>query len=746
MIKKLNIILSRVLLISLFFVSFELFAADVKIVDTRHYSNVFGEMRNFRVFLPPGYADNPQKKYPVIYYYHGWSQRYFGSGPDSYAGVDQGDENDGDNIANFVAKNEVIVVKPDGYNRRPVEEYYLRPYNVAPVETYRQFPLYFPELVSYIDANYNTIPDREHRAISGLSMGGFMCFWIGAKYPDMVSAIGNFCGSPEFTAGPQDFPAEYRHMDTYRNFDGINVRLNYGDQDFIRYYHRDLNKVFTRVMDSYEYKVYPAAHSTCGLGEMFDFILKTFENPPAKPALWYHTDVYPEFSVWDFKISSDRDVPGFTVLEKVDQRGFRCTVRKTLPDGEILQFVKLSVTTPPVYEKNAVYTINDIDPSTLKATSYSLKSDASGRLKIHFNGRTHEIGINKAADKSNVTIASLSISNMNFATLNKDVILRVKLLNKGTSRGEGLKASLMAAGKETKVIKAEADFGTIDVNQSAESKNGFSFRVQSDSVEIEKFILTIRDKSNNEWKESFEVPLHKDLPVIKDFEIADGRKVTVVKEGRGFETVLLGSGNGDGIANPGESIVVLVKDSAKLWRASLIINDKYVNPFGIYIRGSDNWGSYDHVGGSAKFSVPVIASDCPEKHVIDCLAEYWLPAYPNHIIIRGKVSIKVAGKDNTPPQMHWVRIPGNNVIQAKLYDGSVITNVKAKLTNKDHQDKNFDAALLDNGTDGDMNAGDNVFSMQIPERRFGLYTVEITATDSSGNSANYKQPDIFVLH
>ena len=744
--KKLIGILRRILFLSLFFISYKLFAADVRIVDSRHYSNVFGEMRNFRVFLPPGYADNPQKKYPVIYYYHGWSQRFFGSGADSYAGVDQGDENDGDNIANFVAKNDVIVVKPDGYNRRPSEQYYLRPYNVAPVETYRQFPLYFPELVSYIDANYNTIPDREHRAISGLSMGGFMCFWIGAKYPDMVSAIGNFCGSPEFTAGPQDFPAEYRHLDMYRNFDGINVRLNYGDKDFIRYYHRDLNKIFTRVMDNYEYKVYPAAHSTCGLGEMFDFILKSFGNPPAKPALWYHTDVYPEFVVWDYVVSSDRDVPGFTILEKVDQRGFRCTVRKTLPDGEILQFVSLSATTPPVYEKNTVYTINDTDLTTLKASSYSLTSDTSGRLKIYFNGREHEIGINKASDKPNITIASLSIDNMNFATLNKDVVLKIKLLNKGINRGEGLKASLKAVGKETKVLKSDIDFGTIEANQSGESKNGFTFRVQSDSVEIEKFILTITDNAKNVWSQSFEVNLNKDLPVIKDFEIADGRKVTVVKEGNNSETIILGTGNGDGIANPGESVVVLVKDSSKLWRASLKVKDKYVNPFGIYIRESDSWGSYDHVGGSAKYTVPVIASGCPEKHVIECLAEYWLPDYPDHVIRRGKVNIMVSGKDKTPPQLDWVRIPGNNIIQAKLYDGSVIKSVNAKLTNKDHKDKNFEIVLMDNGVDGDLNSGDNVFSFRIPERKFGLYTVEITAIDSFGNMSTFSQPDINVIH
>jgi len=332
---KLTVIFTLIV-ISIFFLNRDIIAGEVEIIDSRHYSDVFGEMRNFRMFLPPDYYNNPEKEYPVIYYYHGWSQRYFGSGPNSYSHIEKGEDNDGDNIANFVATHDVIVVKPDGYNRSAEEEYYLRPYNVLPVETFRQFPLYFPELVNYIDANYNTIADRDHRAISGLSMGGFMSMWVGGKYPHLVSAIGNFCGSAEFVVGPKDFPVEYRNLEMYKNYAGINVRLNYGNEDFIRYYHRDMNKVWTQVMDNYEFKIYNAAHSTCGLGEMFEFIMKTFDNPQEKPEKWNHIDVYPDFSVWDYDISSDRDVPGFTVLENVDKGGFRCTVREHLPDGEVM--------------------------------------------------------------------------------------------------------------------------------------------------------------------------------------------------------------------------------------------------------------------------------------------------------------------------------------------------------------------------------------------------------------------------
>jgi len=719
---------------------------EVTIIDSEHYSNVFGEIRNYRIFLPPGYFHKPRKRYPVIFYYHGWSQRYFGSTSHTSKGIDKGTDNDGDNIANFVENHDVIVVKPDGYNRNPEDEYYLRPYNVSPVETNRQFPIYFPELVEYIDASYNTIADRDHRAISGLSMGGFMTFWIGGKYPHLVSAAGNFCGSTEFWVGPKNFPAEYRHLDMYKNYLGMNVRLNYGNEDFIRGYHQDMNKVWTRVMDNYEYEIYNAAHSTCGLSDMFEFLLESFENPPEKPEKWHHIDVYPEFSIWEYHISSDRNIPGFTILENVNQRGFRCSVREFLPDGELMPFVSLSVTTSPVYEKNQKYIINDVDHERNETSRKVVQSDNSGRLKINLNGSYHEIGINKKEDAPNICFASFEIKNMNWATQKKDVSISIKLLNKGGAKAEGIKAKLLGTRNSVNVIHDESEYGNIAINEIKSAHIPFTFFVHSDSIEIERFKLIISDKNNNEWSEYIEIPLKTDQPEIEDFVIADGKLFTVAKAGDDTTTVYLGTGNGDGVANPGESIVILIKDQNIYWRAYLYTSDKYVNPFGINIRVSDNWGSYDHVGGSAKYSVPVLSSDCPGNHKVEFFAEYWLPDYPYHIIKRGKVKINVTGKDRTPPKVGWIRISGDNVIQARIYDGSKIQSVIAKLISKDKPEEFFKVELKDNGKEGDRAEADNVFSKMIPDQKFGLYNIEIEATDSFGNSMIEKESDVFVLH
>ena len=724
-------------------------ADDVTIIDSRHYSNVLGEIRNYRIFLPPGYYDNPAKRYPVIYFYHGWSQRYFGS--TSSSGYDKGDDNGGDNIASYVAGHEVIVVKPDGYNRNPDDEYYLRPYNIGPVETQRQFPVYFPELVDYIDAHYHTIADREHRAVSGYSMGGFMTFWIAGKYPHLVSAAGSFSSSTEFWVGPKNTPVEYRHIDMYKNYGGLNVRLNYGNKDFIRCYHLDMNKVWTQVMDNYEYKIYEAAHSTCGMAEMFDFLMRSLENPPRKPEKWHHIDVYPAFSVWEYQVGSDRIVPGFTILENVNAGGFRCSVREFLPDGELMPFVNLSLSTAPVYEKNQEYLINDMDYHQGTSSKKVIKSDQQGRLKIDINGGLHDIGINRVDDPPNICIASWEIENMGWAGPKKDVRVSVRLLNKGGSRAGGVTAKLLGTRKSARVLHNTSTYGSLAVNETKNPDGPFTFSVQADSIEMERFKLIITDQDKHEWTEFIDIPVMTDQPEITDFEIADGKTFQIAEAGDDTVTLLLGTGNGDGAANPGESIVILTGGPDLYRRTFLYTSDPYVNPGGINTRVSDSWGSYDHVGGSAKYSVPLISSDCPEDHQVEFFAEYWLPDYPDHIIKRGKITISVSGEDHTAPLVRWVQLPGNNTLQARIHDGGKIQYVKASLRSRDDPMKDdpghyLEVELNDDGEAGDRAAGDNVFSVRIPEQKFGLYTLEIESADINGNVRIEKDPRIYVLY
>jgi enterochelin esterase-like enzyme len=51
------------------------------------------------------------------------------------------------------------------------------------------------DLIPYIDATYRTQADREHRALAGLSMGGFQAYSIGLNHTDLFSSIGGFSGA-----------------------------------------------------------------------------------------------------------------------------------------------------------------------------------------------------------------------------------------------------------------------------------------------------------------------------------------------------------------------------------------------------------------------------------------------------------------------------------------------------------------------------------------------------------------------
>ena len=377
-------------------------AADAVILDCSHESRVFKETRHYRIFLPPDY-ESSKKRYPVIYWFHGYTERY-NKGPAGKE-YDCGNDYKGDNIANFVSANDVIVVKLDGYNPRTPGEDYPRPYNIGPVETDRQFPLYFPELVSVIDGNYRTIANREHRAVSGLSMGGFMSYWIAGKYPDLVSNASSFMGSPEFFVGPKDFPVEYRHDDMSCNYAGVLTRLVTGTRDFIRFYHQQLNQFWT--LPTHQTEEFDSDHGVPELSKTFDFHMKAFDAPLPKPELWSHVDVYPSFSVWDWTVTTDRKNPGFTSIENVSPTGFQTSVREWLPSGRILRNVHVSVTTQPLYRKNARVPITIIRLRDNHIGREHIFADMEGRLHIDLEGDEYQVEIGYGLVKRSISAFSV---------------------------------------------------------------------------------------------------------------------------------------------------------------------------------------------------------------------------------------------------------------------------------------------------------------------------------------------------
>jgi len=132
--------------------------------------------RDAMVFLPPGYIQNPARRYPVVYALHGYS-----------IGADQWSQeiHVPQTIEGAFAKgaHEVIVVLPDSKTVHN-GSMYSRSVTTGDFENYVA-----RDVVSYIDAHYRTIATRESRGLVGHSMGGYGATRIGMKHADVFGSL-----------------------------------------------------------------------------------------------------------------------------------------------------------------------------------------------------------------------------------------------------------------------------------------------------------------------------------------------------------------------------------------------------------------------------------------------------------------------------------------------------------------------------------------------------------------------------
>ena len=200
--------------------------------DRTHPSAVFGQERHYRIFLPPEY-DASATRYPVIYYFHGHSDRY------TLEDYDQGKDTV-PKIVDFVRTHDVIVVSVDGYVAEDYTGFYGgSPWDVREEGGKYDFGKYFHELVAHIDSTYRTLTDRRHRGTSGLSMGGFMSLYLSARYPDLIGSASAFNPGPEFFTGDKGRRVLWRPKDHVLNHTHTMVRLIRASGDYISQYHEE---------------------------------------------------------------------------------------------------------------------------------------------------------------------------------------------------------------------------------------------------------------------------------------------------------------------------------------------------------------------------------------------------------------------------------------------------------------------------------------------------------------------------
>lgn len=148
--------------------------------------------RDVIVLLPPSYAKETGRRYPVVYALHGYS-----------IGAEQWTHeiHVPQTVEGAFAKGsrEVIVVLPDSktiYNG----SMYSSSVTTGDFENYIA-----RDVVAYVDAHYRTIPERQSRGLVGHSMGGYGASRIGMKHADVFGALyimSPCCLSPMAGGGP----------------------------------------------------------------------------------------------------------------------------------------------------------------------------------------------------------------------------------------------------------------------------------------------------------------------------------------------------------------------------------------------------------------------------------------------------------------------------------------------------------------------------------------------------------------
>lgn len=225
-------------------------AAEGRLAHMSIFSQAMGKQWwGFNVYLPRNY-DFSRASYPVIYVLHG-------------GGSDE-------NGMTFIAKNyvegliqagkipEVILVFPNGGR----DSFFLDN-GVVRQQTENPDQHIIRELVPFIDTNFRTIADRQHRSIMGFSMGGYGAYHFAFKYPELFSAVAPCAaGGPYGPNGlivnysPAEKPQSLAVSNAARIRPDFRIVISVGAQDLVPY-NNEFSQILQRQGIAHDYLVLP---------------------------------------------------------------------------------------------------------------------------------------------------------------------------------------------------------------------------------------------------------------------------------------------------------------------------------------------------------------------------------------------------------------------------------------------------------------------------------------------------------
>lgn len=143
--------------------------------------------RDVSVYLPPSYATDRNRRYPVVYLLHGYTNSDEGwYGPNTKSGFQSAHTTlpaVADEAISSGASREMILVMPNAYNVYQ-GSMYSNSVTTGDWETYIT-----RDLVQFIDSHYRTLATPASRGLAGHSMGGYGTIRLAMKDPGVFSSI-----------------------------------------------------------------------------------------------------------------------------------------------------------------------------------------------------------------------------------------------------------------------------------------------------------------------------------------------------------------------------------------------------------------------------------------------------------------------------------------------------------------------------------------------------------------------------
>ena len=210
-------------------------------------SKSLGMDRRINIYTPPGY-ESSNDEYPALYLLHG-----YGGDEDEWVSFGRATQIM-DNLISQGKARPMLVVMPNGHTAMeaaPGESsmgFYKPGRDKDRADVAGAFESGFMEIIDFVEDNYRVIPDKAHRAIAGLSMGGAHAINISRYYENTFDYVGVFSSAHRLMSNSTE--------GVYANFDqtlqkqidnGVKLYwLGIGKDDFLY----EANQQFREKLDS----------------------------------------------------------------------------------------------------------------------------------------------------------------------------------------------------------------------------------------------------------------------------------------------------------------------------------------------------------------------------------------------------------------------------------------------------------------------------------------------------------------